>query len=664
MTVLALHGPGGIGKTALLRRMSAEAAHRGRDVVEVDADLLEPRPEVFAAAATPPGPGHAVLLVDGADRLAGLEGWLRERFLPSLAPGTLVVLAGRQPPSPCWRGDPAWQDNLVVMPLSGLSRQESALMLADGMTAQASGRRARLAFAHGHPLTLRLLGQDDGHQRGGSWTPSPRTVDALLSRVIDPPPTAEHRRALEICAHLPGATEDLLRAFMPDQAYDAFDWLRRLPYVSTGPAGLCLAPSVAEAVDRDLRWRAPDSYRSMHKALRVQVQDTVRSRPERESLRAAAHFNHMQARGSWALGFDWSEHHDSLCEMPCDAEGIREVRALARAVLGADSLDVVDFWLHRQPESFRLYRAAGSGETVGCLALLCFGRWDAAETVIDPVVRAVRDHVEAGAGLRPGRQANLVRFLLAPRPLSHGGALVPRMLARVTREVLGQEQLDWSFFAVRGNPRLSRLLESADFHRVAAPNLDVGRTALFGHDWRALGVPEWADLLDDRMFRGFPTPDGASAPRTAAISRTAFDEAVHDALRSWHQCERLAVNPLLHAAFVVQRSGDPKQTLRTLIERAVEAIDQDPRAKWQRAAVWSTYLKGGSTQQAVARELSVSFSTYRRYLKRGVERVCWYLWEEEMTQLARARSRRGADAAAGLPTWPGGPSHPGTIDKG
>ncbi len=663
VTVLALYGPGGIGKTALLRRMSAEAVQQGGDVVEVDAELLEPSPEAFAAAATPSGRGRVVLLVDGAERLGCLESWLRDRFLPSLAPGTLVVLAGRQPPSPCWRGDPAWQDSLVVMPMSGLSREESALMLAGAMTGPALDRRARMAFAHGHPLTLRLLGQDDGPQRVGTWTPSPLVVGELLSRVVDPPPTADHRRALEICAHVPGTTEDLLRAFMPDRAYDVFDWLRRLPYVSTGPTGLFLLPAVAEAVDRDLRWRAPDSYLSMHKALRVQMQDAVRSRPEPESLRAAAYFNHMQAHSSWTLGFDWSEHHDSVCETPCDAEGIREVRALAQAVLGADGLGVVDFWLHRQPESFRLYRAARSGETVGCLALLRFDRWDAAETVIDPVVRAMRDHVEAQAGLRPGRQANLVRFMLVPRRLSQGGALIPRMLARVTREVLSQGQLDWSFFAVRGNARLNRLLESADFHRVPAPYLDEGRTALFGHDWRALGVPEWADLLDDRMFGGFPIPDGASTPRTTVISKDAFDEAVHDALRAWHQRERLAGNPLLHAAFVAQRSGDPEQTLRTLIVQAVETLDHDPRAKWQRAAVWLTYLKGGSTQQAVARELSVSFSTYRRYLKRGVERVCWYLWEEEMTHIARARSRRDAEAA-GLSTWPGGLSHPAAIDRG
>ncbi|MFI5821290.1 hypothetical protein ACIA8I_19630 [Streptomyces rishiriensis] len=111
---------------------------------------------------------------------------------------------------------------------------------------------------------------------------------------------------------------------------------------------------------------------------------------------------------------------------------------------------------------------------------------------------------------------------------------------------------------------------------------------------------------------------------------------MHDALRAWHQRERLAANPLLHAAFVASRSGAPEDSLRTAILRAIETIDQDPKEKLQKAAVRETYVEGGGTQQAVARELSLSFSTYRRYLKRGIARVSWQLWKQELTQAALA----------------------------
>ncbi|MFG2357849.1 hypothetical protein [Streptomyces sp. NPDC048521] len=641
VVVLALHGPGGIGKSALLRRYAIEATHRGCAVVEVDAGMVEPTEEAFAAAATVTGGGRVILLVDAADSLAHLEDWFRKRFLLSLAPGSVVVLAGRRPPSLRWRSDPEWGDSLRVRQLGGLSPAESLRVVSDAMTGGIAGRGARIAFADGHPLALRLAGRDDGLERGDGWSPSPAVVGELLRRVVGSPPSAAHRRALEICAHVPDATEDLLSVFMPDRAYEVFDWLRRQPYVSTGANALRLLPVVAEAVNRDLRWRAPDAYLSLHKAVRTHVQDLVRSRPEPESLRAAAAFNHVQARGRWAHGFDWGDRHDSVYETPCDAEGIRAIRDLSHEALGADGLATVDFWLHRQPEGFHLYRSAGTDEVVGVLGLLRFDRWDAVETVIDPVVRAVRDHVESEAGTGLGQRADLVRFMLVQKRSTEGAAVLPRMLARITKEVLSQERLDWTFVAVSGNGRLRRLLEYADFRQLRGTLSwgDHGVT-IYGHDWRTTGVSEWAELLDVRMLSGSRAPRSRSLPRAAVLSRASFDDAVHDALRAWHQRDRLAANPLLRAAFVAQASGDPEQVLRRLIVRAVEAIDHDPKAKGQRAAVWATYLKGGSTQQAVARELSVSFSTYRRYLKRGVERVCWYLWEQERTYVAQARSGR------------------------
>ncbi len=107
-------------------------------------------------------------------------------------------------------------------------------------------------------------------------------------------------------------------------------------------------------------------------------------------------------------------------------------------------------------------------------------------------------------------------------------------------------------------------------------------------------MSEWCDLLDDHMLFGPRAPGITGLPHTTVLSRAAFDRAVHDVLRDWHQRERLAGNPLLHAAFVARPSGDPEENLRRLVLRAIESIDQDPRAKGQRAAVW------GRTSRAAA----------------------------------------------------------------
>src|SRR5581483_9724799 len=84
-SVLYVQGPGGVGKSALLRRFAQEAEAAGRPVVLVDGRAIPPAPGAFEAAAEQVSRDErAVLLVDTFERVQGLEGWLRERFLPSL----------------------------------------------------------------------------------------------------------------------------------------------------------------------------------------------------------------------------------------------------------------------------------------------------------------------------------------------------------------------------------------------------------------------------------------------------------------------------------------------------------------------------------------------------------------------------------------------------
>lgn len=111
--VLFLYGPGGIGKTALLRQISADAESAACLSVLVDARTVSGGPSTFIRAlavavglpadADPVAALHAgprtVLLIDTYDDAKGLDRWLRDRFLPDLPARTLVVCAGREPPS-------------------------------------------------------------------------------------------------------------------------------------------------------------------------------------------------------------------------------------------------------------------------------------------------------------------------------------------------------------------------------------------------------------------------------------------------------------------------------------------------------------------------------------------------------------------------------------
>src|SRR5690606_8494575 len=91
-SVLYVHGPGGIGKTALLVRFAEHAVATGRTVIHLDARTLEVSPPGLRAAVGDVRPG-ALLLFDTYEMLAGLDDWLRESYLPSLPADVIVVIA-------------------------------------------------------------------------------------------------------------------------------------------------------------------------------------------------------------------------------------------------------------------------------------------------------------------------------------------------------------------------------------------------------------------------------------------------------------------------------------------------------------------------------------------------------------------------------------------
>jgi len=122
-SVLYIFGPGGVGKTTLLHLYARIAAQHGRAVFRLDARDVDPSPQGFLLALSAQAGGGegwlslerlatlppAVLFLDTYERLAPLDDWLRETFLPALPAHVLVIIAGRNPPAEPWRTDPAWR---------------------------------------------------------------------------------------------------------------------------------------------------------------------------------------------------------------------------------------------------------------------------------------------------------------------------------------------------------------------------------------------------------------------------------------------------------------------------------------------------------------------------------------------------------------------------
>jgi Mrp family chromosome partitioning ATPase len=125
--VVYVHGPGGVGKTALLHQFAWLAGQAGRRLVWLDGREVQPDAETVVGLLGSLE-DDLVLLVDGVE---GLDRLLREEVLPRLAAGAVVVLTGRDRPSAQWRADPGWRELVEVMPLGNLAEAEASKLLLD-----------------------------------------------------------------------------------------------------------------------------------------------------------------------------------------------------------------------------------------------------------------------------------------------------------------------------------------------------------------------------------------------------------------------------------------------------------------------------------------------------------------------------------------------------
>ncbi|WP_158632468.1 AAA family ATPase [Micromonospora sp. Llam0] len=644
-----VHGPGGIGKSMLLRRFAALARDAGRIVVQVDGAGIDPSPAGFTAAAYAALSGApAVLLVDTFERCQGLEGWLRDRFLPRIPDGVVVVVAGRQAPDCEWQADLGWSGVLRVESLGGLP-PDAATELLDRRGVPRELWDAVLRFAGGHPLALNLSAAVAvGDRRAAAtWTPTPDVVATLLHHLVGELPSAQHRLALETCSHALTTTEDLLRSVVGEAAAELFAWLRRLPFVQSGRDGVVPHDVVRSVLDTDLRWRDPHGYQVMHARVAAHLLHRARAASGDAVLPAVRSLYHILQ--DTAVMAPFALRHGGGAVYP-DRATPGDHATLRRIVResgdGTDQL--VGFWLDRQPEAFDVYRRSLDGAVAGFQVTLRLTGPDPDEIAADPVVAAVWRSA-AAAPPRAGEHILLTRFSY-PLAARRRSAVRDLMHVRTLQWWIRSQRLAWSFLTLADEA--VGVAEFIDHQPVRPRPVVDGRTYdLYAHDWRAVPVDVWASRVTAWPLTGAParSSTGAAATVVAApvhtvLSRPDFDAAVRSALRRLHDGSALRANPLTRSRLVLgsgagpsaDQSGagqsgvrDPVDTLRTLLTDAAESLRHDPRDAKLYRVLSATYLAGPTTQEAAADRLGLPASTYKRHLRAAIDRICELLWRRE-----------------------------------
>ncbi|MCX4993600.1 ATP-binding protein [Streptomyces sp. NBC_00568] len=624
-----LHGPGGIGKSTLLRRFVRESRQAGREVIEVDGRTVPPTPEGFLEAAgkavsTP----DVVLLVDTFERCQGLEGWLWERFLPRLPVGAIVVVAGRLAPDPRLISDPGWDGLLQVTSLRNLIPRDAAAFLATRGVPLHTHEQL-LSFTGGNPLALTLaaaLSMKDATTTT-NWKPSQDAISTMLPQLIGDTPSLRHRKALEICAHAHVTSESLLRALMTDDAPELFAWLRAQPFVETTAAGVFPHDAVREALEADLRWRDPEGFAAMHEQMRHYFLAQLRAAPKTKMLRATGALIYLYRADRRMSEFnDWREV-GQVEEQTYDPTMREKILELAVAAEGEQSASIAAYWLDRQPEAFHVYRSTRTAEVVAFFAWLRLEQPEG--TDIDPIVSAAWRHARAAGPPRPGEHLGLARFSVYPEAYQLPSAPMTHMQWRATGEMIRADRLAWSHVVMRDNGNWNSHLGDINMVPVdETPEVAGHRYALFCHDWRAQPADPWLQEKTAAMLAGSSMEQApvSGSGEVVVLSRPEFDVAVREALRTLRDTEALSNNPLTRSRIVLESDRDLSQ----ILEQAAETLRNERGGEKRHRAVTVTHFRGSPTQEAAAERLGLPYSTYRRHLASAIERISDLLWHHEL----------------------------------
>jgi AAA ATPase domain len=657
LSVLHLHGPGGVGKTTLLDAFADVAVEAGATVVRLDGRDVDPSPvgvgEALDAildipAADGPislrsGDARLVLLVDSYERLAPLDDWLRTRFLHRLPASTLTVLAGRDRPSPAWRAESGWGDLMRQISLRNLDPDASRHLL-DQAGVEPGLHDRLLRVAHGHPLALALLA--DVVAGGGDASTDDLPLDvvqALLPRFVETVPDARHRHALETCAVARSTDEALLRDVLgDDDVHEVFQWLRELSFVDLAPDGLYPHDLARDVLDADLRWRDPAGYRQVFDTIRRNSLSRLRASTGRAQQRAIFDLKYL-FRGARVASspVDWSSwgtyYPDRVDRV--DHEAVLDLVARWE---GEESARIARRWLDRQPDGFFVVRHH-DGRLMGVHAILDLTRASSDDLAADPGARAAWEHAQRCAPPRPGEVVTQCRFLVdreayqSPSPTMNAAPVL-----QLQRE-LATPGLAWDFLTLAEPELWDDYFRAADMQRAAGADFTVGgrRYGLFGHDFRQVPIEAWTELWAERALARDDGPASASEASTfyVVLSHPDFAAAVRQGLKDLARRDLLAHNPLVRTRLVAERAVGGRaagKVLEALLREAAAALGDHPRDDKLLRAVDRTYLHPAATQESAAAVLGLPFSTYRRHLAQGVDRIVAWLWDREVYGQERA----------------------------
>jgi hypothetical protein len=612
-SVVLIHGPGGIGKSMLLRELARRATERGYEQFFVEGRDLPPMPDALEAVLS--GARRCeqpLVLIDTYERMTALDGYLRRGLLPSLPERTIVMIAGRRAPDPAWFAG-GWEGVARELPLGELAPAEALRLLALGGLYDARAD-AVVRWAEGSPLALALAAEtatvDD------DWSPEvglerPELLRLLLRRLADSELGRVKLSALGVAAISRVTTVGLLRAVLPNADAEAeYAALQALTFVEPLGDGITLHELVRRALHADLHRREGE----LERELRRRIVDHLYERAQRGETLMAIDMAHLIENEAIRWGFGWEGSVAYRIDEVRRGDAEQVAAHLAQRGY-RDYWELTKVFFEQAPEHVAVARDTDDRL---CGYTIVMTPADApAIAELDPVLAPRLAHARAETQLGDavlwrdsadftGDPRGRVQAMLGMTGILRSGAANPRFAylpINPTRP---------------GAPRFAQTLGAAHLteldcvigrQQIQCHRIDYGPGGLFA----AQRAVVYAEL-------GLAPP--APAPGLAAASPPPDAEAVREALRRFRVPRDLARSPMATGSTQDERAESVRRRVRIAVERAFG--DSENEKLLQRVLIRG-YIEPAVSHEQTAIDLSLSRAAYFRRLRSAAERVAEYL---------------------------------------
>lgn len=625
--VLAIHAPGGSGKSTTLRLFEAMASKLHvptvwldvRDV-PTDATLAE---EAYQEAVAQFGDldedARGVLLVDTFESHESLERIYRDRILPQTPSQIKVVLAGRQVLGSAWGHDPAWSQLLETYKLPPLTGDEARALLA-ARSVPDHEQDQLVELAQGHALTLACLASESPEERNG------RTRDPqLLAEVTDRVPDDERLALAALCLGHWIAESDLVRVVGKATFLTR---LRRHAFIE------CVGG----------RWRLHDLYRSaflerfraeMPAELSTLVRRTIASAIHRGRVESDFHARHQIY---FDIGFTLRAlppgdglydrfHADPYYRDDLNSEDVPAILATIERFECTESTEIARAHLERFPELCDVFRSP-AGHPVGVVIWMDPQKLTPADRERDPAAAKLTELAGEGEGPR------IVRWWFSLEGYQDTSAVFAHLTAFASS----------AGFASRGFPLHAHVVHTPSdpagllWHRLGfLDRIEELEFEIAGHPYMVLGYDFRKEERHERMMRDV---DGMLALAAPLIEARDADEdpspvmimpppegiddnlvaLVLEALRCFRHDERLSQSAL-GAALGDLRFTEKAEQIRALLIEAHKRLRPTGSKPEASELITRAYFERAEKQLAIAFQMGLSLGTFRRRLRAAVSQL-------------------------------------------